>query len=149
MIPGNHLNVNTRKSGGGIEVALVDGSLQVYFNNQREDPEILTPGEKAEFNPSERTISVSQSDNPNFLAWKTRRLIFTNDRLDYIIANLNNVYASSILVGDDALAGCTLTATFDNQSLESVLNVISATLDLDVQSSSSGIVLTGKGCKPE
>jgi hypothetical protein len=39
-----------------------------------------------------------------------------------------------------------MTATFDKQSLEAVLNVLKATLDLQVTNTGAGIELSGHGC---
>ncbi|MBL7138165.1 MAG: DUF4974 domain-containing protein, partial [Bacteroidales bacterium] len=106
----------------------------------------IIPGEKAELSQANQRIVVFPNEDPNFLAWKTHHLIFLDDRLDMIINTLNKVYQTNVTLANENLASCRLTATFDQQSLESVLSVILATLDLQAENTPSGIILYGNGC---
>ncbi|MFH1161387.1 MAG: FecR domain-containing protein [bacterium] len=143
---GTSFYVNTLKEGGNMEVVLVEGSVAVYFEDTWATGKTIIPGEKAELLQASRRIMISPNDDPNFLAWKTRRLVFLDDRLDAIIGTLNKVYNVHIVLAAKNLAGCRLTATFERQSLESVLHVVGATLDLRAETTSTEIVLYGKGC---
>ena len=129
-----------------MEVILVDGSVSVYFENERSTGKSIIAGEKAEITQANQRIVVTSNIDPNFLAWKTRRLIFIDDRLDMIINTLNKVYQADISLSNENLASCRLTATFNRQSLESVLNVILVTLDLQAENTQPGIILYGNGC---
>jgi len=143
---GTSFYVDAHADAGNLDVVLVDGSVAVYFEEARSTGKTIIPGEKAELNPANQKITITPNEDPNFLAWKTHRLIFLDDRLDRIIATLNKVYQSNISLASDHLASCRLTATFDQQSLESVLNVIEVTLDIQAETTTSGIILYGKGC---
>jgi len=143
---GTAFYINAMKNEGDIEVVLVEGSLSVYFEDIHGEGKILIPGEKAELIQANRRIVVSPNENPNFLAWKTHRMIFLDDRLDVIVQTLNKVYQANIRLASEGLAACRLTASFNRQSLESVLSVIQATLDLRTETTSSEIILYGAGC---
>ena len=143
---GTAFYVNTTKNGEDVEVVLVVGSLSVYFEDIYGERKTIIPGEKAELIQANQRIVVIPNEDPNFLAWKTRRMIFLDDRLDVIIKTLNKVYQTDIRLGSQGLAACRLTASFNRQSLESVLSVIQATLDLNSESTSSEIILYGAGC---
>lgn len=143
---GTSFYVEAHADAGNLDVVLVDGSVAVYFEEARSTGKTIIPGEKAELNPANQKITITPNEDPNFLAWKTHRLIFLDDRLDVILTTLNKVYQSNISLASDRLASCRLTATFDQQSLESVLNVIEVTLDLQAETTTSGIILYGKGC---
>ena len=73
-------------------------------------------------------------------------MVFDNTPLTEVVEVLTNVYHTTICLSGNGLGDCIITATFDKQSLESVLNVLKATLDLQVRNSSGGIELTGHGC---
>lgn len=143
---GTSFYVDAKADAGDMEVVLVNGSVTVYFEEARSTGKTIIPGEKAELNPANQRITVTPNEDPNFLAWKTHHLIFLDDRLDMIIATLNKVYQANISLANETLASCRLTATFDQQSLESVLSVIQVTLDIQSETTSSGIILFGKGC---
>jgi ferric-dicitrate binding protein FerR (iron transport regulator) len=57
------------------------------------------------------------------------------------------VYHTSVRISDDRLSVCRITTTFDKQSLESVLNVLKATLDLQIRNTGAGIEISGHGCR--
>jgi ferric-dicitrate binding protein FerR (iron transport regulator) len=57
------------------------------------------------------------------------------------------VYQSKIVLTNPALSTCMLTATFHDQSLDSVLKVIEATLNVTILKTASGIEISGNGCE--
>jgi transmembrane sensor len=143
---GTSFYVNTNSGQDRMEVILSTGKVAVYYDNKQSGKVILAPGEKADILTDENQIYKSTNDDPNFISWKTRKLIFSNDPLVEIVKVLNKTYQSQIKIHDPAIAGCLVTATFDDQSLASVLNVLSATLNLKITQSGSQIEIYGKGC---
>ena len=105
------------------------------------------PGEKAELNVEQKQIRKSANTDPNYMAWKTHILTFDNENLEQVIATLQNVYQTPILLSDNQLAGCRVTASFNNQTLESVLEVLKQTLDLQISQKGNVKEVAGKGCK--
>ena len=81
------------------------------------------------------------------MAWKTRVLVFDNETLGQVVNTLRNVYQIPITLADSQLSACRVTASFNDQSLESVLQVIKETLDLQLKENVKGIVISGKGCE--
>ncbi|MBE0646470.1 MAG: FecR domain-containing protein [Bacteroidales bacterium] len=143
---GTSFFVDAEQAAGNMEVVLVDGSVAVYFEDARSTGKTIIPGEKAKLIQTDQRIIISPNEDPNFMAWKTHNLIFLDDRLDMILTTLNKIYQSNITLANENLADCRLTATFSQQSLESVLSVIGVTLDLQSETTPSGIILYGKGC---
>lgn len=144
---GTKFYVNTRKDNGQMEVILQEGSVSVYFKSKPDIGVTLTPGEKAEVTEDQTNIYKRENDDENYLAWKTQRFVFTDTDLAGILRTLNKVYRSDIRLGDPRLGKCRMTATFENQSLESVLSVIKATLGLEVVTTGNTITISGKPCE--
>lgn len=144
---GTSFYVNTNATNGNVEVILTSGKVALYHKDKPNERTILEPGEKAEYSKSDMKISKSKNDEENYMAFKTKKLIFSDTRLDEIVLTLNKVYHSNIKLKDTNIADCTVSTTFDNQSLTSVLNVLKATLDLKENKSGSSIELLGNGCK--
>jgi ferric-dicitrate binding protein FerR (iron transport regulator) len=143
---GTTFTVDTRAAGGDMEVILAAGKVRVSYSAHPEEQAILTPGEKAEIAPGGMGIITTLNDDPNFMAWKTRILRFDNTPLSVIAATLSVVYHKPVRVAGNGLAACRVTATFDNQSLESVLTVLKATLGLEFCDNGTAIELSGPGC---
>jgi ferric-dicitrate binding protein FerR (iron transport regulator) len=144
---GTSFYVNANADNGNVEVILTSGKVAVYHKDRPSELTILTPGEKAEFSKTDQKISKTENTEENYMAFKTKKLVFSDTRLDEIVLTLNKVYHSKIKIKDSSIANCTVSTTFDNQSLDAVLNVLKATLDLKVNKSGSGIELSGNGCK--
>jgi ferric-dicitrate binding protein FerR (iron transport regulator) len=144
---GTTFTVDTRTSGGDMEVILATGKVKVSYTAHPEEQAILTPGEKAEIAPGGMGIIKTLNDDPNFMAWKTRILRFDNTPLSVIAATLSEVYHKPVRVTGNGLASCRVTATFDNQSLESVLAVLKATLGLEFRDTGNAIEIYGPECK--
>ncbi|MDD5570311.1 MAG: FecR domain-containing protein [Bacteroidales bacterium] len=144
---GTSFYVNTNGANGKVEVILTEGSVAVYYKNYLSDKIILKPGEKAEISKEEEVITKSANEDENYMAFKTKKLIFNNTTLSELVKTLNKVYHSNIKITDKKLADCTVNVTFENQSLESILNVLKTTIDIKINYSGSRIEIYGNSCK--
>ena len=144
---GTTFYINTDAGNGKMNVILSNGSVAVYY---KEDPSrriVLKPGEKAEISIAGNEINKIKNEDPNYLAWKTGTLIFNGDPMSVIIPTLNKIYHSDIRLTGSNISGCRVTATFTGQPLDAVLNVLKATLDLQIKYTGATIELSGNGCK--
>jgi ferric-dicitrate binding protein FerR (iron transport regulator) len=148
-VVGTSFLVNTRTMKNTREVILATGLVEVSHVNATLPAVLLHPGEKEESDPLGTEIRKSANMDINFLSWKTGRLVFNNTPLNEVVALLTRVYHKSVILAYPGLSNCRLTATFDRQSLESVFNVLAATLDLNVRETSAATELYGSGCKPQ
>jgi len=144
---GTSFYVNTKNTSGNIEVILSYGKIALYYNDRPSLQVLLTPGEKAEILKDQEKISKSSNDNENFLSWKTKIFIFNDDPMSEIMQALNKVYHANITLTNNNISNCRITATFDNQSLESILNVLKSTVNLTIRYKGSEIEISGDGCK--
>jgi ferric-dicitrate binding protein FerR (iron transport regulator) len=144
---GTEFNVNTKSSAGNMEVVLTTGKVSVYYKENPSGNVLLAPGEKAELNARQKSIRKEANTDLNYMAWKTRVLVFENEPLGQVIQTLQHVFQSKITLSDQQLNECRVTASFNNQSLESVLHVLSETLDIQVQTDGNNINISGNGCK--
>jgi len=146
-VVGTSFSVNTQTVQDTKEIILTSGMVRVYYENNPQKMALLLPGEKAELSGKGEEITKTANEDVNFLAWKTRHLVFNNTPLSEVADVLTKVYLTRIRVYDDQIKDCRITATFDKQSLESVLNVLKATLDLRVHYNGAGFDLYGNGCR--
>ena len=145
-VVGTSFFVNTGSWRNASEIILQSGKVKVYYADKPEKMAFLLPGDRAELPSGSYEISKSANEDQNYLAWKTRHLVFCNTPLNEVVALLTRVYHTSIRISDDRLSDCRITTTFDKQSLESVVNVLKATLDLQIRNTGAGIEISGRGC---
>ena len=144
---GTKFNVNTKKAAGTMEVVLTSGKVSVFYKKNPQEKVLLNPGEKAVLLVDQKQISKSANTDPNYMAWKTRVLVFDNETLAQVVNTLQNVYQTPVKIADQALSGCRVTASFNDQSFESVLQVLKETLDLQVIQKGKVTEITGNGCR--
>ena len=147
QVVGTSFFVNTRTYKNTREIILSAGHVKVFYAEKPDNAVMLSPGEKAEMITTGYSIVKTANDDENYLAWKTKHMIFTSTPLNEVAGLLTKVYHTRILISDDRLSDCRITATFDKQSLESVLNVLKATLDLQIRNTGAGFELSGHGCR--
>lgn len=106
----------------------------------------LSIGEKGILMNSTQQLTKSVNRDVNFNAWKTRRIVFSDMELDEVIKSLNHLYEAHITFSTDVQQNCSVTVSFDNQSLDAVLRVLEATLELEYTKSGDDIIITKTGC---
>ncbi len=144
---GTQFNVNTHNLSGNLEVVLTSGKVSVYYKGKPGDNVLLNPGEKAELFSDKQQILKTANADPNYISWKTHMLVFDNESLSQVVNTLQNVYQARIQIVDTQLSGCRVTASFNKQSLQSVLQVLKETLELEVKQNGNTITITGKSCR--
>ena len=145
-VVGTEFNVNAKSRKGNVEVIVNSGKVLVYSKSDKSDAKLLLAGDKAKFILKKAEIVKEKNTNPNFLAWKTKKLDFERTRLDDIVKILNHTYRVRIVIKNPEIKNCTLTNKFDNQSLESILKVLEATLDIRVSKKGNIYEIRGKAC---
>lgn len=143
---GTSFYVNTQAADKQVKVILASGKVAVYYDFDSQNKEVLSPGEKAEISTGNEQIHISPNEDPNFISWKTGRLVFADDPLEKIIGVLNHTYNAKIRIKNASIAHCRITATFEDQNLESVLKVICSTLNLQVSQNGTWTDLSGTSC---
>jgi transmembrane sensor len=129
------------------EVIVSEGTVLVYNAKNKLDSTIITAGQKASFKEKSATLLKGENADPNYMAWKTKNFNFDNTNLNEVVKTINHAYNSNIVLKNKKLGNCTLTVTLENQSLESILNVVEVTLNLKVNKQGKKIEISGEGCE--
>jgi ferric-dicitrate binding protein FerR (iron transport regulator) len=136
---GTSFNVKTFENEKRIEVVVSTGKVEVW-RPDRSKHIFITPGQMgiATHNADPQLTDADM----NRIGWKTQRLVFRNQSLDYIVNNLEQTYHQPIGFSDGSIRDLKLTATFEKQSLEDVLGVIANTHQLRYSKTTSGYLLS-------
>ena len=92
-----------------------------------------------------REPSPPEDVNPNYLlGWMEGRLVFNHTPLNEIADELERFYNVKLSLENKNLNVYTLTGSFENNELDSVLTMICLTLDLDYEKQESGYLIKSK-----
>ncbi len=142
---GTSFYVNAKVEQPTVDVIVHSGKVAII--GDKEERLVLTAGEKGAYNKSNGQLSKEENRDQNFISWKTRQLIFDNESLVNVVDKINQTYHSNITIDNPDIYHCLLTATFEEQSLEIILEVLQETFDLIIEQKDGKILITGNGCE--
>jgi ferric-dicitrate binding protein FerR (iron transport regulator) len=125
-----------------VEVTVQEGLVRFF----KEDMEGITlkAGEKGTYDKNLNVFSKLEAD-PNVAAFVTRSFDFQEEELGEVLDKLSQIYGKKIVM-EGNISGCKLTVAFENEDLETILEIISETLSLEVIEEADQIKLSGDGC---
>ena len=142
---GTSFNINAEDNNDRIEVVVNTGKVRFGTNSGKESVELIK-GEKGTLMKNMNMISKVQNKDINFMAWKTRQLVFNDVELDVVIQTVNKIYDSQISFSTEIGKNCKVTVSFDNQSIEAILSVLELTLHLEYKKTGDIIEVVKTGC---
>ncbi len=143
---GTSFNVKAYEIDETVEVTVESGKVAVYRIGNKSNMVILVRGEKAVFKKELTELESMKNEDINYKSWKTRKIIFEDTPMSEVVRMINEIYQSDLQLSGSNLNDCPVTTMFDNQSLETILNVLSSTLDLEITREGDRIIISGAGC---
>jgi transmembrane sensor len=141
---GTSFNVSAYEKDTTAVVTVVTGT--VSFIDKNEYSELLTVGDVGVLNKRKQRIEKSANADINFLAWKTKKLEFSNTSFADVCKSLKKYFSVEIAIKDKAILNCTFTGFFEDPKLEDVLKVLEKTLNIKTVVNQKNVEITGKGC---
>ena len=119
---GTRFNVSSYNNDKNASVVLEEGSVSIYKKSAKNGKSIiLKPGEQ--FVLEKDNFSIKQAIVEKHIAWKKRKLHFSNDRFEDIIKEMERYYNLKINLNSSDLNNNRFTGTFTSETIEEVLNV--------------------------
>ena len=143
---GTSFNVRAYPEAESVEVVVETGLVQVTNRNGEVQATqatlMLNPGEKGILYNLPGTLEKSFNTNPNYIAWKTRNLIFNKTPLMEVVKYLEDIYHIDIQLENNELEKLVLTAHFERKPHDFILNVIQLTFGLELTRENGAYVLS-------
>ncbi|MEM6842069.1 MAG: FecR domain-containing protein [Bacteroidota bacterium] len=124
---GTSFEVSARDTA--VTVTVASGIVALSERNASAKRVVLRPGDQGVFRSSTGEVIQVDTVSQNAFAWHTRRIILANQPLAEVGLLLQEVYQREVQV-EPTIQNLKLTAEFDNQSLEEVLDVLDLTLNI-------------------
>ena len=138
---GTSFNVNTFEQ---IEVIVESGKIAFYTEKKAEYVE-LKKGDKAVLQNDQKIVK-SESVESDFYSRKTRTLVFDQTEMFKVAEVLQTIYRVNIDLSNEEIGSCRLTATFRDQEVNEILDVIAETFGLQIGQHENGFEINGTGC---
>jgi transmembrane sensor len=103
---------------------------------------LLTPGMLGVYNTGTKQLMKMNNTDLNYKAWVDKKFIFREMPFEQVAAQLKKVYKMPVIIKGDDLKSRKLTAKLHYQTLDSVLEVISASLQCKVVKEQNVYVLS-------
>ena len=125
---GTAFNLGAYPGSGEVRTTLVHGKvvMEKESNGITHQLAELKPSEMAVFNISDSKIKISAEEElGKFIAWKDGKLVFFNDPIDQVAEKIGYWYNVSVKIGNNGLKRYRFTATFSDEPIEQVLDLLS------------------------
>lgn len=138
---GTSFNIRSYENEGQTQVFLLTGKVLVA-SLQSDNVLILEPGDGALYHKDDAKIITYKFNKDEVLAWKDGIIKFKNAGIDEVMATLERWYGVTIEVHNSPDPTWKITGTFENESLENVMESISYATTLNYKLQNGKLILT-------
>jgi hypothetical protein len=124
---GTEFNMMAYPDENTIETTLKSGKViiqKLSSNGKMNNIFVMKPNQHTIYSRKEKKISYKDDDPDKYISWMKGKLIFKDDPLDVVIKRLGRWYNVDIQVTDTELSQFTYTATFVDETLTQVLDLL-------------------------
>jgi len=135
-VVGTSFNVKT--INGNTEVVVETGVVKVTRAGKTVE---LKANEEVTVGAKGSILAKEKVSDQLYKYYRTKEFVCDDTPLWKLVEVINEAYNSHIVIGNPALKDMSITTTFNNESLEQVLNVISITFNIKVTKEGDNIIL--------
>lgn len=134
-----------------LEVFVEEGTVELSLTDPGADGNslILTKGERGLIKYPSGELVKAEMIQPDDLFWANKKLIFDETRLSLVFELLRKHYDSEIVVENEGINSCLLSATFEDEEIDQILNVIGVSFGLTIEKDQDKFIIKGEGCDNE
>lgn len=126
-------------------VTVQRGYITAYDTNLGKDSYLLlSEGDKGVF-LGDVLMYQQNNDNPNYLAWKTKKLNFEETPLFTVVKTLSDYYGIEISV-EGNVKNCKISSSYDDVELELILEDIQSIVAGEIVKSDKNVKIIGDNC---
>ncbi|MFB9054030.1 FecR family protein [Formosa undariae] len=119
-----------------IKTVLKSGSVQISYHNDPShlytDKIKITPGTKATYNKSTKSIVSEKVNVDNYFSWREGVLVFQNNDLEYVINRISKFYNMDVEIQNKELLKERFSGSLDlNESIHKVIENIALSTNLN------------------
>ncbi|MEI6677070.1 MAG: FecR domain-containing protein [Mariniphaga sp.] len=130
---GTSFNVVSFEDDTQSEVVLVTGKVALSSENGKIVKEYSTmiPGQRAIYQKEAQKVITEQVEVEKYIAWRDGNLIFRDDSMEDVVKRLSRWFNVEITINDPEINNYIYKATFRNENLVQVLNLLKLSAPID------------------
>jgi ferric-dicitrate binding protein FerR (iron transport regulator) len=115
------------------EVVLVTGKVALAFENGMTNNILgmMHPGQRGIYNKENQKVITQAVDVDKYIAWRDGNLIFRDDAMEDVVKRLSRWFNVEIVINDPEINNYIYKATFKNENLVQVLNLLKLSAPID------------------
>jgi transmembrane sensor len=124
---GTTFNVMAYPDDEKVETSLIEGQVELQRSDTRGNVVLLAKMKPKDFIVYQRNnskITISTVDDDRYISWKSGKLVFNKEPMGEVVKKLSRWFNVDIQITDPKLLELTYTATFVNESLPQVMELI-------------------------
>lgn len=129
---GTRFNITSYDNEKNIEVVLEEGKV-VFANKVNNSTFTMKPNDLVRYDKAKKDFTTEVVQSTKYTSWIDGKLVFRNDPLDVVANKLERWYNVEVELKVDLKENLRLRATFIDESLEEVLDLIKRSLPVDYQ----------------
>jgi transmembrane sensor len=143
QVVGTAFNLDEISEPNHLIVSILEGKVRV----KTVQAEVyLLAGESASVDQTTGAIQQLKATNPNVLAYRDQKFHFDQTPLKTVLQQIQSAYHVEISLTNQALLSCPLSARFEGQSLDRVVDILVETFNLSLEKQGNTIILKGGSC---
>jgi transmembrane sensor len=142
---GTAFNVNAHPASDSVMVFVTEGIVEITTSTKIKT---LHENEGVIYIKSTQAFVSIRQTQTNITAYKTKQFHFNASTLREVVETLNSVYGPVIQLQSPRLAACTITVDFQDETPETIVNIIAQTLGLEIEQHNGIYLLKGTSCTP-
>ena len=142
---GTSFNVRAIEEEIEISVTVEEGKVRL---SDQDDVAfvVLEQNEKGIFNRSTGHIEKYKKSEGGEMRWRPRTVMFRDTQLSTVFDTLEKLYDTEIQVKNEDILSCMLTAKFENNDIEEILDNIAINFNLTIEKNNNTFEISGEGC---
>ena len=139
---GTRFNIASYENEKNVEVVLEEGKL-VFNDKEMNKSYTMNPNDLVIYDKTLKDFSTEVVQPQKYLSWTEGKLVFRNDPLDVIARRLERWYNIDVEINGNLAEDLRLRATFIDESLEEVLDLLKRSLPIDYKIENGNIQTDG------
>ena len=130
---GTEFNVINYTNETSTEIVLASGKVELFEINgsKRKTVTEMVPGQQVVYSKIKNQYSLIDVSPEKYISWIDGKLIFRDDQMTEVIRRLNRWYNVEIEISDPEIARYIYTATFQNETIEQILEMLRKTSPIE------------------
>jgi transmembrane sensor len=143
-VTGTSFNIKGNETDSLVYVSVKTGHVNFFSSTNKGIK--LTKGEEGVYNKNSGSFTKTIQLNPNVSAYSNRVFIFYNTTLNEVITELTKVYNVKIELENPTLGHYSITVSFNDDDIDTILNIIAETLNLKLSYNNEQYFFEGNEC---